>query len=143
MRIDFATHENIVAGERHDLGHTMLTFSIGTRPYFNRKALATAVVSWRALDIKPSTVIVLHLGGYDDDPRELWQIPEARDFIRRFAEKTKAHEHPAVDPISRNLLLACGADPDLKVSVDMITVDDALRQMGEFFSEVMKKEDKP
>ena len=27
------------------------------------------------------TGLSLCLGGYDDDPRELWEIPEARDFL--------------------------------------------------------------
>ncbi|MGY3615720.1 hypothetical protein [Bradyrhizobium sp. USDA 10063] len=139
--IKYATHEGIVSGQLEDLTRTMVAFSIGTAPYFNRKALATAVLSWRALKIKPSTAIVLHLGGYDDDPRELWEIPQARDFIRRFAEKTKAHEHPALDPQSRTLLLACGADPDRIVGVIPISAEESLRRSGEFFKTRIKGDD--
>jgi hypothetical protein len=135
----FRTHEGVVSGQREDLDRTVMVFSIGTAPYFNRKALATAVLSWRALKIKPSTAIVIHLGGYDEDPRELWQIPEARDFIFRFCEKTQAHKHPALDPMSRNLLLLCGAEPDLHVGAIMIPAEESRRQTQEFFESRIKK----
>jgi hypothetical protein len=135
----FRTHEGIVSGQREDLTRTVMMFSIGTAPYFNRKALATAVLSWRALKIKPSTAIVIHLGGYDEDPRELWQIPEARDFICRFCEKTQAHKHPALDPMSRNLLLLCGAEPDLNVGAIMIPAEESIRQTQEFFKSRIKE----
>ena len=138
--IKFQTHEDIVSGHREDLTRTMVAFSIGTAPYFDRKALSIAVLSWRALKIEPSTAIVIHLGGYDDDPRELWNIPEARDFIRRFCEKTQAHKHPALEPMSRNLLFACGADPDRDVGVTMISGKEALEQSGEFFKKRIREE---
>lgn len=133
MRFDLATHEHIVAGERHDLQRTLMTFSLGTGPHFNRKDLAVAVMSWRALVFMPSTAVMIHVGGYDQDPRELWQIPEAREFIRKFCEKTKAHENPAIDPMSRALLLACGADPNRYVDIKMISREEALRQSQAFF----------
>jgi len=33
----------------------------------------------------PDASLSLHLDGFDDDPRELWDIPEAARFIRQFA----------------------------------------------------------
>ncbi len=33
----------------------------------------------------PTTVVAVSIGGYDDDPRELWDIEEARKYILRFA----------------------------------------------------------
>jgi len=138
-RVDYATHESIVAGELQNLDRTLLAFSIGARPYLGKRALSTAIMSWRALKITPSTAVVIHLGGFDDDPRELWDIPEARDFIGRFAEKTQAHKHPAIDPMSRNLLLLCGADPELHARADMITKEQALEQTNEFFKSRIKE----
>jgi hypothetical protein len=138
--IKFRTHESVVSGQcNEDLARTVMVFSIGAAPYLNRKALAFAVLSWRALKIKPSTAIVLHLGGYDQDPRELWQIPEARDFIRRFGEKTEAHKHPALDPNSRNLLLLCGVEPDLHVEAIMIPAEQSTSQTMEFFKSRIKE----
>jgi hypothetical protein len=135
----FRTHEGVVSGQCEDLTRTVMVFSIGTAPYFNRKALAIAVLSWRALKIKPSTAIVIHVGGYDEDPRELWQIPEARDFICRFCEKTQAHKHPALDPMSRNLLLLCGAEPDLQFGAIMIPAEESNRHTQEFFKSRIKE----
>lgn len=139
-QFEYATHEDIVAGNKPNLSRTMLAFSLGGPP-FNRMALATAVMSWRALKIEPTTAIVIHVGGYDDDPRELWQIPEVMNFVRKFCEKTRAHEHPAMDPQSRAVLLACGADPTKHVHVDMISKEESLRRSGEFFKERLKEED--
>jgi len=137
MRVDVASHESVVAGRKDNLDQTVVVFSIGTAPYFNRKALATAVVSWRALKFKPSSAVVIHVGGYDDDPRELWQIPEVCAFVRRFCEKTKAHEDPALDPMSRNLLLLCGADPGIEPEVIMISPDESADATMDFFKSRM------
>jgi len=34
----------------------------------------------------PRATIVLLLSGYDDDQRSIWEIPEAADYVRRFAK---------------------------------------------------------
>lgn len=139
--IKYATHDSIVSGSPQDLQRTVLFFSIGSRDDLSRKALAYAVMSWRALEVKPTTAITLHFGGYDDDPRELWQIPEAREFIRKFGVKTNAHKSPALEPISRALLLACGVDPTKHVFVDMITKEAALEKSNAFFNAQLRKDD--
>lgn len=36
-------------------------------------------------EVYPDKPIMIALAGYDDDPRELYEIPEAADYIRRFA----------------------------------------------------------
>jgi hypothetical protein len=58
--------------------------------------------------ISPLTAIDIGIGGYDDDPREIWEIPEARRFVIGFA----------------NGLLTAGIPLDrlLPVSVHMIKV---------------------
>ncbi|KRR21305.1 hypothetical protein CQ14_06560 [Bradyrhizobium lablabi] len=139
-RIEYATHDSIVSGKLQDLERTVVFFSIGSADDLSRKALATAVMSWQALKVQPSTAITVHFGGYDEDPRELWQIPEAREFIRKFAVKTNAHKHPALEPTSRALLLACGADPTKRVRVSMITENEALEESTRFFKSRIEKE---
>jgi hypothetical protein len=143
MPIDFRTHETIVGGAREDLDRTVIAFSIGEKSDLSRKALATVVLSWRALQITPSTAIIIHFGGYDDDPRELWQIPEVCGFIQKFCAKTRAHEHPAVEPASRDLLLACGADPNTRVAVNMISPAASIEKTAAFIKDVMAKDRKP
>ena len=139
-KVEFLDHESIVAGNdrREHLEKTMVVFSLGGPPW-NRKALATAVLSWRGLKIMPSTAVVFHVGGYDEDPRELWEIPEVCDFMRRFCHKTKAHESDALDPPSRALLLACGADPTQTVRVTMISREESLEQSNDFFKSRLKE----
>lgn len=138
-QFEYKLFEDIVAGKPQDLTKTMMVFSICSKAEMNAHALAMAIMSWRALKFTPSTAVTMHIGGYDDDPRELWEIPEVRDFVTEFCAKTGAHNHPAVEPISRNWLLACGADPDLIVRVDMISNEDAFDQSHEFFKSRMKE----
>jgi hypothetical protein len=132
-KIDFALHDQLVSGEKFDLTETVFVFTICERGRLTRKALATAVLAWRTLKIKTSTAIMIHVIGYDDDPRELWQIPEVCEFVQKFCAKTKAHQHKALEPMSRAVLLACGADPVFKVSVNMISAEQALQESMKFF----------
>ena len=136
--IDWRLHDQLVSGEKFDLKQTVVVFTVCERGRTNRKALATAVVAWRNLKIENNTAIMLHFAGYDDDPRELWQIPDVCDFVQRFCAKTKAHEHSALEPMSKGLLLACGADPNTIVSVNMISQDKAVQESIDFFKDKLK-----
>jgi hypothetical protein len=136
------TFDNIISGsDQPDLKQAMLAFSIGSKGEMDRRAMAAAVLAWRALKIEKNTAIVMHFGGYDDDPRELWEIPEVRRFVQKFCAKTNAHEHPQVEPQSRNWLLACGADPLRPVIVNQITAEQSLQESAEFFKQTLKPED--
>lgn len=62
----------------------------------------------------PCAPIMLTVDGYDDDPRSLWDIPEAAQYVRRFAMASGLHNwrgplFAALDDPSRALLIACGA----------------------------------
>jgi hypothetical protein len=138
-KIEYGLHDDIAAGKPVDLERTVMVFSIGTAPHFSFKAIAAAAASWQALKIKPSTAIVTHFGGFDEDPRELWEIPEVRRFVQRFCAKTDAHKHPALEPTSRAWMLACDVEPGLKVHVDMITEEKSLDQSMDFFRSRLKE----
>jgi hypothetical protein len=138
-KIDFVLHDRLVSGEKFDLRKTMVVFTLCERGRLHRKALATAVIAWRNLKIEDNTAIVIHVAGYDDDPRELWQIPEVCEYVQKFCAKTKAHTHKALDPMARNLLFACGADPAYRVSVNMISEEQALQESMDFFETKLKK----
>jgi hypothetical protein len=140
MPIDFKTLESILDGDRPDLKRTVLGFTVGEKGLMNRKGIATAVLAWRALKIEPTTAIVMHFGGYDDDPRELWDIPEVCTYVRKFCAKTNAHEHPQVEPQSRNWLLLCGADPERPVSLWPISRQESLNRTAAFFKQVIPPE---
>jgi hypothetical protein len=140
MPIDIKTLESILSGEeKPDLKRTVLGFTIGTKTEMKHKDLATAVLAWRALKIEPSTAIMFHFGGYDDDPRELWDIPEVCTDVQKFCAKTQAHKHPQVEPQSHNWLSLC-IDPALRVL--MISQEEAIKQSLDFFKQVTKPETK-
>lgn len=69
--------------------------------------------------------LILSIGGYDADPRELWAIPEALTFILRVMKQAGIMhwQHPAVRMLNEStlaLLLKCGAfgtDHPFKVSI--------------------------
>lgn len=136
------TFDDVISGRQTDLERSMLVFSVGSKNELDRKALAAAVLAWRALKIKSTTAITMHFGGYDDDPRELWQIPEVCAFIQKFCAKTSAHTHPQVEPQSRDWLLACGADPSQSVTVHMISPQESLDRSAAFFKQTIKPKDK-
>jgi hypothetical protein len=142
MPLDIKTLESILDGDRPDLKRAVLGFMVGTKANMNRKDMATAVLAWRALKIEPTTAITLVFGGYDDDPRELWEIPEVCTYVRKFCAKTNAHEHPQVEPQSRNWLLLCGADPKRSVSLWPISQQESLDRTAAFFKQVIPPEDK-
>lgn len=48
-----------------------------------------------ALIPRDHPVLTCSIGGYDDDPRELWEIPETIVFLDALNRQMRAH-HPAV-----------------------------------------------
>jgi hypothetical protein len=136
--VHIGTMDSILSGDKPDLNRAVMCILIGEKDHMHKKALATAVLTWRALKIEPTTAITLGFGGYDDDARELWEIPEVCAYVRKFCAKTKAHEHKQLDPQSRNWLLACGADPTRNVSVTMISKQKALDETLAFYRQTVK-----
>jgi len=51
--------------------------------------------------------IHLALDGFDADPRELWEIPEVRDYIRRLIYGMDLEVMSRLDPLSRILGSVC------------------------------------
>jgi hypothetical protein len=59
--------------------------------------------------IRTSTTGDIHLAvdGYDDDSRELWEIPEVKEFIRRLILGMDIDVMARLDPTSRILGSVC------------------------------------
>src|SRR5690242_12312506 len=74
----------------------------------------------------PHAELALFVSGYDDDPRSLWHIPEAADYIRRFAKASGLHDwtgslFKALHEHSKGLLIACDAiDKPHPFGVDIV-----------------------
>lgn len=72
--------------------------------------------------------LVVSIGGYEHDPRSLWDIPEARKFIRRVMRQAGITHwsQPAVKALNESslaLLLQCGVFPDHPFQVQITTED--------------------
>jgi hypothetical protein len=60
--------------------------TIGTRDELTKAAAACYAARWREATARyPKAVFYLQLLGYDTDPRELWEFPEVRRYVRRWA----------------------------------------------------------
>jgi hypothetical protein len=67
----------------------------------------------KSLDTQPGVLLILTVGGYDDDPREVLDIPEARQAFRWFGERLQeldiADDSPRLlnrlDKVSRELTM--------------------------------------
>lgn len=59
---------------------------VGSKDSLSDQALTDAITLLND-QLRTRTVgpISLALEGYDEDPREIWEIPEARDYMRRLA----------------------------------------------------------
>lgn len=99
-------------------GDTAVWFTIGERGKLTRYYAKTAGKIWKQLMSKfprggpPSAAIALHFLGYDEDPRELWEIEEVRKYVQRFAHFAgidDAADHDEwLSPLGVALLGACG-----------------------------------
>src|SRR4051812_9626305 len=97
---------------------------IGAKDHLARRDVLAAANAWRSLVRRAITPIILVVDGYDDDPRELWAIPEVAAFVRRWAERVgitsyaKAIEAPLHEH-SLALLALCVAsgadDPPVEI----------------------------
>lgn len=67
---------------------------IGEHGALSRAHLRRSVASTATLlrQLGPSVPVMLMLGGYDNDPREIWQIPEARDYVLNWLQHMLASE---------------------------------------------------
>jgi hypothetical protein len=66
----------------------LMLIEIGTKKQLSRQIArnnARALAQTMSL-LSPTDVVDLSIGGFDDDPREIWEIPEARDFFVTFAD---------------------------------------------------------
>jgi hypothetical protein len=127
---DLAHHYKIIRQHRPDLpvvGHddqmpevegdgsdVMVSFLVGSRGDLTRQAAKRAARSWcRHVARYPKACYVLSLAGYDEDPRNLWEIDEAARYIRRWAHLAGLTSLAEADRYLQEhfvaLLAACGA----------------------------------
>ena len=87
---------------------------IGTRDDLSPESAEAAAQKWR--DIRrqyPNVRVYVSLAGYDDDPREIWEIASAAEYVRQWARFAGIEnlEETAAGPLGTTgaaFLGACG-----------------------------------
>jgi hypothetical protein len=139
LPIQFVDSGNLDSVERSE-DRAMVNFIIGLRGKLSPSNAYEAAASWRRMQTLPqysNAFFLLGVAGFDDDPRELWDIPEASGFVRRWAKLAKLDSASAVLKSrlltqSRGLLAKCSAVKDVHPdTVKTISHDEALKADAE------------
>jgi hypothetical protein len=111
-----------VPGDGSDL---VISFLIGSRGKLSRQEATRAAKLWRRhVKRYPNACYVLSIAGYDDDPRNLWEIEEAARYVRRWSRLAGLNSLDDADRYLQEhfvaLLAACGAfGDDVKSQVQL------------------------
>jgi hypothetical protein len=74
------------AKRKSECGYDMVMFTIGARDDLTPSTCEKAAAAWRTITAEnPKAKFVLQVGGFDDDPRELWEFPEVCAYVQRWA----------------------------------------------------------
>lgn len=69
-------------------GFDNIFLEIGVKGMLTPASRRESVVAFKLARARhPNAKIAFALGGYDDDPREIYDIPECRDYIRQWAHE--------------------------------------------------------
>jgi len=109
-------------------GLDYLGIEIGCAGSLNRTNLRRAIRQMQEVitRISPLTGIDIAIGGYDDDPREIYEIPEARQYIIGFAEGMAKVGIPVerLLPVAINVIRCClAAEAGHDLPLDHTEVD--------------------
>jgi hypothetical protein len=80
--------------------------------------------------MQPVDIVEFAIDGFDDDPREVWEIPEARDYFVTFAKRLAALrvDSERILPQSMDTIRACAAARAGRTITVSGTQEDALRE---------------
>jgi hypothetical protein len=96
-----------------------ISFCIGTRGDLNHQEAKRAAKSWREhIKRYPKARFVIHLAGYDDDPRDIWEIDDAVRYVGWWARHAGMNDFDTAERLlgvpgfehssSLGFLAACG-----------------------------------
>jgi hypothetical protein len=72
-----------------DGGRLFVPISIGARGSLSKQRARDGARAWHeAVRRNPKAFFMISLLGYDEDPREIWEIPEAARYVRWWAKYT-------------------------------------------------------
>jgi hypothetical protein len=86
---------------------------VGERGHLTEERAAAAAEQWRSVLARNIECLWLHVAGYDDDPRELFEIDEVCAYLKLFVQHADLTVAQAVKLIPDSqgcaFLAACGA----------------------------------
>lgn len=92
-----------------------LVIELGGRGHFGASDVVRASEALHSAigKLTERQTLILTIGGYDQDPRELWQVPKVVQFVRRVLKHAGVTHwsHPAVAMLNEEtlaLLVQCG-----------------------------------
>jgi hypothetical protein len=81
-----------------DGDRTLIPVHIGARGSLLRERARVAAQVWRQVTRRyPKGAFVVALLGYDQDPREIWEIPEAARYVRWWAQYAGMDDYDEAD----------------------------------------------
>src|SRR5262245_5878357 len=89
-------------------------FAIGSRDDLSKQEARCSAKLWcETVQRAPKAVFVLHLAGFDDDPREIWEFADAARYVRWWARYAGMGDVDVADRLlasgsSLSFLAACG-----------------------------------
>ena len=110
----------------------MLAIIIGEKgsltPAIARRRARLLAMALRRLP--PDEIVDLSIYGYDDDPREIWEIVESRDYVIEFADALIHYGVPLerLLPQSQTLITVCRTAKAGTPVVTMGSYEDTIRE---------------
>lgn len=92
-----------------EINRDFTALMIGVGGHLTPQDARDAAMAWRGLRLLDVRNIYINVHGYDDDPRQLWDIPEVASYVRKWARKACVRcSDPALHLDSQTLLHLCG-----------------------------------
>jgi hypothetical protein len=100
---------------------TVCALNLATRQLIESEGVPAAIAAlcrvWTHFKVewwgRDDVRIQAWIDGYDDDPRELWEVPECVAVIRAWAKVAKPYQDRRWLPTARSFLDCMGWDPDV------------------------------
>ena len=74
------------AKRKSERGYDLVMFAIGRRGNMTPSTCEKAAAAWRTITAEnPKARFMLQVGGFDDDPRDLWEFPEVCAYVQLWA----------------------------------------------------------
>ena len=76
----------------------LVTVNIGERGSLSKQRVRTGARAWHETTQRyPQAALLIYVLGYDQDPRELWEIPEAARYVRWWARYAGMDDYGTAD----------------------------------------------